>query len=128
MGVVAGLILLVMALLGVTVASIGVLGLLGRLAPGSLVGIRLSVVTQSEAAWNAAHLAAAPMLIFGGAGVFAVAAAFAPFAMAGKIGTFGALLVVMVCFSIMLGSAFSALTQAVSAANATAAKKPEPSR
>jgi uncharacterized membrane protein len=125
--VIAGLIMLVIALCGAAIASVGVLALLGRLAPGSRIGIRLGIVTRSEAAWNAAHLAAAPMLIFGGAGVFAVAAAIAPFALAGKIGTFGTILVIMVCFGIMLGSAFSALTLALNAANAAAEPGAHPS-
>ncbi|MDP5227505.1 MULTISPECIES: SdpI family protein [Arthrobacter] len=62
----AGVILAVAAV-GIIVS--GVLALRGRLPLNFMVGIRLPATMKSEAAWNAGHKAAAPLLILGGVSV-----------------------------------------------------------
>jgi hypothetical protein len=65
---VIGGVLTVPAILGVTMAGVGVLGAAGRLPYGHWAGLRLPSTLRSRRAWEAAHHAGAAWLIAGGVG------------------------------------------------------------
>jgi uncharacterized membrane protein len=114
--ILAGLIFLALALAGGAMATVGIAGLMGRLPPGSWAGMRLPVITKSDESWVRGHRAAGPVLIFGGIAVFSVAAAFVPFAFAGKLGAFAVAALALVSAGLVAGSVFSGLMAAVNAA------------
>lgn len=76
---------LAMFVASVTLAAVGVLGLLGRLPRNSWAGIRLPYTMETDQRWYDTHRGAAPVLIFGGIAVAAVNLAFLPFALVGNI-------------------------------------------
>ena len=81
---------LLLFLVSLVLAAVGVLGLLGRLPPGSWIGIRLPYTLSSEERWYQAHRGAGPTLVFGGVAVAAINLAFLPFGIMGEIsGTLG---------------------------------------
>jgi uncharacterized membrane protein len=84
---VAGLVLLLLLLASAIVTVVGILGLLAKLPPNALVGIRTPYTMQSRDNWYAVHRAAAPVLIWGGIAATMTSLAFLPFAVAGKLGT-----------------------------------------
>ncbi len=79
------LVLLVTLIGGATMASVGLLGLLGRLSPNSLAGIRTAYTRASDENWYAVHRFGGPLLLFGGIPVVSVSLALLPFAAAGKV-------------------------------------------
>jgi hypothetical protein len=58
--------LIVPLILAITCLSIGLLGALRRFPYGHWTGLRTRTTLSSRAAWEAAHLAAAPWMIAGG--------------------------------------------------------------
>lgn len=80
-----GFVLLLMAFGSFILTFVGYVGLVGKLPPNPWAGIRTPFTMASPEAWYATHRAAGPPIIFGGVLVFAACAAFAPFALAGKI-------------------------------------------
>lgn len=69
----------------VTLVTVGVMGLLGRLPRNSFAGIRTPYTMANDERWVAVHRAGAPLLIFGGVAISSVAFAFFPFAVAGRV-------------------------------------------
>ncbi len=76
---------LLLFLVSVLIAVVGVLGLLGRLPPGSWLGIRLPYTLSSDERWYEVHRGAGPVLVFGGIAVASVNLAFLPFGIMGDI-------------------------------------------
>jgi uncharacterized membrane protein len=70
---------------GVLFVVLGWMGLLGKLPPNHIAGIRTPFTMRSEQNWYATHRAAAPLLIFGGVAATMAGLAFFPFAAAGKV-------------------------------------------
>jgi uncharacterized membrane protein len=102
---VATIVLVVAAL--VMVVS-GVLGLIGRLPPNGVIGIRTRFTRASDANWYAVHRAGAPWLIFGGVAAFVIGTAFLPFMAIGKLSDGGALAVVIVVLVLTMIAAVGA--------------------
>ena len=103
-----GFVLLLMAFGSFIVTFVGYVGLVGKLPPNPWAGIRTPYTMSSPEAWYATHRAAGPPIIFGGVLVFATCAAFAPFALAGKIPD-------AVSFTVALASAIVILVTVISA-------------
>lgn len=76
---------LVLTLAGVALTVVGLMGLLGKLAPNSFAGIRTQYTRSSPERWYATHRAASPYLVFGGVAVLSAGLAFLPFAIAGRV-------------------------------------------
>lgn len=70
---------------GVLLVVLGLMGLLGKLAPNHIAGIRRPFTTRSEENWYATHRAAAPLVIFGGVAATMAGLAVFPFAVAGNV-------------------------------------------
>ena len=121
-----GLAFLVLGLGGVAIATVGLLGLLGRLPRNFWAGIRLPATMKSDETWRRAHQSGGPMLLFGGIAGASMALAFVPFAFAGKVGALALILVGMAAGGILLGSVFSSLMTAVNAANSVPDPEPHP--
>lgn len=66
--------LVVPLILAITCLSIGLLGARRRFPYGHWTGLRTKTTLRSRAAWDAAHVAAAPWLLAGGAAGLAVCA------------------------------------------------------
>ena len=115
-----GFALLLVMLGGAAFASIGVLGLLGRLPRNHFAGIRTRYTLSSDEAWDRTHRAAAPYLIFGGVAVTMAGLAFAPFAFAGSITTGVSVAVIMVCALLLVIAAFAALFVGTNSARGSA--------
>ena len=92
-----GILLTFAALAGFAIAFLGYLGLTGKLPPNGYAGIRTPFTMATSENWYDTHRAAAPIMMFGGMLVFAVAIAFVPFAFAGEISPTVGLVVVIVC-------------------------------
>jgi uncharacterized membrane protein len=114
-----GIGLLALTVAGFACCYVGFMGLTGKLPRNRWAGIRVGATMASEEAWQAAHRAAGPVMLLGGAAVFAIGLAFFPFAFAGKVDALAGLVVIMVAAGLLLGSMFSALTSALNAANAS---------
>ena len=83
----AGLVLLsANALGGAAVAVVGALGTARRLPRNRWAGVRLPVTMASDAAWEAAHRAAGPVLLAGGAAAMLASLSLLPFALSGRLG------------------------------------------
>jgi uncharacterized membrane protein len=93
----AGLLLSLVAFSSFLVVLLGYMGLIGKLPPNRWAGIRTSFTRASDENWYSTHRAAAPVMMFGGVLVLAVAGAFVPFAFAGEISETLGLIVVGVC-------------------------------
>jgi uncharacterized membrane protein len=116
--------LLVATLGGAVIATVGFLGATERLPRNSLVGIRIPSTMRSDEAWRRAHRAAGPLFVFGGVGIFAVGAAFFPFAAAGRVDdviALGVLIAMLiVTLSLVLGATVLARTAAATASDSGA--------
>ncbi|MGZ4199954.1 MAG: SdpI family protein [Thermoleophilia bacterium] len=66
--------LVVPLILAITCLSIGLLGALRRFPYGHWTGLRTRTTLSSRAAWEAAHVAAAPWMLAGGVAGLAVCA------------------------------------------------------
>ncbi len=99
---VIGLALVAVALGSGSLAYLGFLGLLGKLRPNRWAGIRTAFTRASEQNWYDTHRAAGPILMYGGVLGFAVALAFAPFALAGKVGLIVGVVALAACATVML--------------------------
>ncbi len=119
-----GILLLVSTAVGFGYCYLGFLWLTGRMGRGARLGIRVSTVTASDETWRAAHRAAGPILLLGGAPVLAAGLAFFPFAFAGRIDALFAVVIVMVSAGVLVGTTFSALTSGLAAANGVTAAPP----
>jgi uncharacterized membrane protein len=92
-----GILLTFVAIAGFAITFLGYLGLVGKLPPNGYAGIRTPFTMATSENWYDTHRAAAPIMMFGGILVFAIAMAFVPFAFSGQVsGTVG-LVVVIVC-------------------------------
>lgn len=100
--------LLAPLLAGSLFIAIGILGLLERLPPNGLAGIRTRYTRASRENWYRTHRAAAPLLIFGGVAVTMAALAFLPFAVAGKLSDRVVAVVVAVFAGVLLAVAVAA--------------------
>jgi uncharacterized membrane protein len=76
---------LLLSLAGAALTVVGLMGLLGKLAPNAFAGIRTPYTRSSPERWYATHRAASPYLVFGGVAVVSAALAFLPFAIAGRV-------------------------------------------
>ncbi len=123
MNAVLGIGLLALTAVGFVFCYLGFLWLTGRMGRGARLGIRMAAITASDEAWGAAHRAGGPILLLGGAPVFAAGLAFFPFAFAGKIDELFAIVIMMVSAGVLVGTSFSALTTALTAANGAAANR-----
>jgi uncharacterized membrane protein len=83
-------------------ASLGVLGLLGRLPRNSWAGIRLPYTMASDERWYDTHRGAGPILVFGGVAIAAVNLSFLPFAIFGRISGDITTIVAIVSVSLLL--------------------------
>ncbi|MDZ7727403.1 MAG: SdpI family protein [Dehalococcoidia bacterium] len=75
------LVFAVMVIASASLVAMGIMGLLGRLPPNALVGIRLPYTMSSPERWYTTHryAAAPPMLVLGGVATTSVSLAFFPF-------------------------------------------------
>lgn len=87
---------------GGLLAIVGILGLLGKLPPNALVGIRTNYTMENDQRWYDTHRGGAPALIFGGIAIAAANLAFLPFALMGKISDTLAIVVVLVSVVVLL--------------------------
>lgn len=110
--------LLVVTLGGIAVSVVGWLGLLGKLPPNRVAGIRTPYALSSPERWYAVHRAGAPWLLFGGVAVAMAGFAFTPFALAGAVPDALALAVVLVCAAIILVAALGSWQVGVAKAKA----------
>ena len=107
---------MIVALALVTIAAValvvlGWLGLIGKLPPNGVAGIRTPFTRASDANWYATHRAAAPLLIFGGVASLMAGLAFLPFTIAGNVsnevaGTVSLILAVVLAASAIAGWLF----------------------
>ena len=117
-----GYALVLVCIASLVVIYIGAAGMFGKLPRNRWVGLRTAKTSADDEAWARGHRAGGPLLVFGGVAAFSASLAFAPFAIAGRVGDNLALAVVLVCAGAIVGSAFSATM----AANAAAARPPAP--
>lgn len=114
--------LLFATLAGAAIATVGFLGATERLPRNRWAGIRIRSTMRNDEAWRRAHRAAGPLFVFGGVGIFAVGAAFFPFAAAGRVDDVIALGVLMamliVAVSLVIGGTVLARTAALTAPEA----------
>lgn len=101
---------------GLALAVIGWMGLLEKLPPNHFAGIRTPFTMKSADNWYRTHRAAAPLLIFGGVAVTAVALACLPFALLGKLPDGFALTVAVMGAVLVLGTAVGAWLAGTAAA------------
>lgn len=108
--------LVVMTLGGGAFVALGWLGLLGKLPPNHVAGIRTPFTRASNENWYATHRAAGPMLVFGGVAVLAAGLSAAPFALAGKLPSGFGLTLTIALSVVLLGTALVSWRTGVSAA------------
>lgn len=115
-----GAVLLVVAAAAATVAFVGYLGLAGKLPRNHFAGVRTRATLASDEAWVAAHRAAGPLLMLGGAAAVAVSLAVAPFAFAGVVPDNLAIGAVIASAAIVLAAALVSARSAVRAGRVAA--------
>ncbi|HKS91775.1 MAG TPA: SdpI family protein [Tepidiformaceae bacterium] len=75
----------ILIVVGIVVAVLGLFGLLGKLPPNHIAGIRTRYSLASDQNWYATQRAGSPWLIFGGIAIAMAGLAFVPFVFAGKL-------------------------------------------
>lgn len=92
---------------GFTLVTVGLLGLLGKLPPNHIAGIRTPYSLSSPERWYAVHQAGSPIMIFAGVAIVSAGLAFLPFVITGKISNPVAAVVLVVMATFTLAAALS---------------------
>ena len=104
------IVLLVMFLGAVTVLTVSVMGLVGKLPRNHWAGIRVPYTMANDERWEATHRFAAPFFIFGSVGVASVCLAFLPFAIVGRVSdTLGVIVAIVSAVVLLTAVVFGAL-------------------
>jgi uncharacterized membrane protein len=91
----------------VTLLTVGLMGLLGRLPRNHFAGIRTRATLASDEAWAEAHRAGSAPMIFAAVAALAMGLAVLPFVLAGEVGDGLALAVLTVQGVLLVGGAIA---------------------
>jgi uncharacterized membrane protein len=100
--------LIIEILAALALAVFGWMGLLEKIPPNRIAGIRTRFTLASERNWYVTHRAGGALMLLGGAPSLAIGLAFLPFAAAGKIDDTIVLVVVATQIGIILITSLAA--------------------
>lgn len=109
---------LLMAFGGMTVSTVGWLGLQGRLKRQHWAGIRTPYSMANDEQWYAVHRHGAPYLIFGGVAALAMSLSLLPFAIAGQLPDAFSVTMALVVAAVVAASAIASWLYGVRSAKA----------